>query len=154
MAGIPAIFLFVSAVEMGLGMWQYHTLAQAMKDAARYTISHGQGCLMTGNSCSTTIGAISTYIADAAIGIPASSLNVTFTSASGAVQNCAPLNTCFNSTTVWPPSSNGDNLQGANVSISGAFTLEPSMAMFWPGTRGVNFDSVTLTASSTQQVMF
>src|SRR5277367_3801169 len=91
LAGIPALFVFISAIEMALGMWQYHTLGYAMKEATRTIISHGQGCQMSGNSCGQTIGALATQIANTGIGIPASTMNVTFTSASGTVQTCAPL---------------------------------------------------------------
>ncbi len=58
LAGIPALFVFISTIEMALGMWQYHTLGYAMKDATRTIISRGQGCQMTGNSCGSTIGAL------------------------------------------------------------------------------------------------
>jgi hypothetical protein len=154
LAGIPALFVMISAIEMALGMWQYHTLCYAIKEGTRAAISRGAGCLMTGNSCSTTVGALAAQIADTAIGIPASELNVTFTSASGTVETCAPLASCFASTDAWPPVANGDNLQGRTISTAGSFTLHAALAMFWPGAHSVAFQTATLSASSTQQIMF
>jgi Flp pilus assembly protein TadG len=158
LAGIPALFVIISTIEMSLAMWQYHTLGYAMKEATRAATSHGQGCYMsgvtTGNMCAATIGTLSTQIVTNAIGIPASELNVTFTSASGTVVTCAPVASCLSSNVAWPPISNDDNWQGKSISTSASFPVHAALAMFWPGTHGATFQAFSLGSSSTQQIMF
>jgi TadE-like protein len=158
LAGIPALFVIISTIEMALAMWQYHTLGYAIKEATRAAVSHGQGCYMSGvtvgNTCAATIGSLSTQIVNNAIGIPASELNVVFTSASGTVIPCAPVSSCVSSIVAWPPVLNGDNLQGKSISTSGSFPVHAALAMFWPGTQGATFQALTLASSSTQQIMF
>ncbi len=119
MAGIPTVFILISTVDLSLGMWQYHTLARAIKEGTRYLVPRGVDCTLNSNTCSTTVGAVASKIAAEAIGIPATSLNVTLTSQSGQTQTCNPLSSCYSSSTVWPPSTNGDNAVGKLVTIKG-----------------------------------
>ena len=154
MAGIPMVFVLISAVQMALGMWQYETLAYAVKTGAQTVVSKGQGCTTGGNSCGITVGTIATTIAHSAIGIPASSLNVTLTTASGAVTTCNPISSCTSSTTAWPPSTNSDNMAGKTITVSGSFLLNGAFAMYYPGAKPVTFSSATLTSTATQPLMF
>jgi Flp pilus assembly protein TadG len=154
LVGIPMIFVMISAVQMALGMWQYETLAYAVKTGAQTVASKGSGCTTNGNSCGTTVGAIATAISNAAIGIPASQLNITLTTASGATTSCNPVNTCFSSSTAWPPTSNSDNQPGKSITVSGSFLLNAPAAMYYPGSKPVSFSSATLSASATQPLMF
>ena len=36
LVGIPVIFVLISTIEMARGMWMYHTLCHAVKEAARF----------------------------------------------------------------------------------------------------------------------
>lgn len=152
LAGIASLFLIISTVEISRGMWNYHTLAYAVREGARYVSFRGKGCTNTGNSCSVTIGNIATQIADVGIGLPAGQVDVTFTTNSGANTPCTPLSTCFSNATVWPPAS--DNAPGGTVTISAKYTFQSALAMFWPGAPSPSFGTIVFPASSTQVIMF
>jgi hypothetical protein len=154
MAGIPAILVVISAVQMSLGMWQYHTLAYAVKAGAQSVVTKGQGCATGGNTCGVTVGTIAQTISSSAIGIVPSDLNVTLTTASGATTTCNPISTCFSNSTAWPPSTNNDNQPGKLVTLSGNFVSHAALAMFCPGSKPVSFSEATLSASASQPIMF
>jgi Flp pilus assembly protein TadG len=154
LAGIPMIFVLISAVQMALGMWQYETLAYAVKTGAQAVVSKGQGCTTGGNSCGTTVGVIATAISRAAIGISPDDLNVTLVTASGAITSCNPIRTCLSSSTAWPPSTNNDNLVGQTITVTGNFTLTSAMAVFYPGSTPVSINAAKLSATATQPLMF
>jgi Flp pilus assembly protein TadG len=154
LTGIPAIFLIISIFEMGRGMWNYHTLARAVNAGARLAALHGQTCTTGTNSCSITVGTIATAIETAALGLPAGSLNVTLTTNSGTATTCNPLTSCTSSTTVWPPSTDGDNSVGNNVTVSAQYTFNSALAMFWPGSTAVSFAACTFPATSTERILF
>jgi Flp pilus assembly protein TadG len=152
--GIPMLFVTISAVEMSLGMWQYATLAYAIHTGSRSAVSKGKNCTSGTNSCGTTVGAITTLISNTAIGIPASSLNVTLTTASGAVTTCNPITNCTSSTAAWPPSTNGDNAPGQLITVTGNFVFNTALVMFYPGSKPVTFSPATLQASASEPLMF
>jgi Flp pilus assembly protein TadG len=154
LAGIASMFLMISTVEMSRGMWNYHTLAYAVREAARYATFHGKGCTNAGNSCTVTVGNIATQIANAAIGVDVSQLNVTLTTSSGASTNCNPLNTCYADATVWPPATNNDNAPGGSITISAKYSFQTALAMFWPGATPPTFGAIYFPASSTQIIMY
>jgi hypothetical protein len=154
LAGIPAIFIIMSTIELSMGMWQYHTLAYALKEATRQVVVRGHGCTTGGNNCGMTVGSITKAISDAGIGISPSELNVTLTTASGQTQACSPLNSCFSSATAWPPSSNSDDKPGKTITISGQFAFHPAIAMLWPGAKSADFSTVTFSTSSAQVIQF
>ena len=56
LVGIPMIFVFISTFEMARGMWIYHSLAYAVKEATRYASVHGASCTTSPNTCGVTIG--------------------------------------------------------------------------------------------------
>ena len=153
-AGIASMFLMISTVEVSRGMWNYHTLAYAVREGGRYASFHGKGCTNPGNSCSVTVGDIANQIANAAIGVDASQLNVTLTTPSGAATNCNPLNSCFTSAAVWPPSASNDNAPGGSITISAQYTFQSALAMLWPGAKPPSFGAIVFPASSTQIIMF
>lgn len=154
LVGIPAIFVVISAVQMSLGMWQYETLAYAVRTGAQSVVSKGQGCTTGGNTCGITVGTIATTIAASAIGISSSDLNVTLTTASGATTTCNPIKTCSSNTTAWPPSTNNDNQPGQTVTVTGHFMLNSAFAMFYPGAKPVSFSAATLYATTSQPLMY
>ncbi len=154
-AGIASIFLLISTVEISRGMWNYHTVAYAVREGALYASVHGVGCTNPGNSCSITVGNIANQIAGAGIGLDATELNVTFTTNSGATTNCNPLTSCFSNSTVWPPATNNDNAEGGSVTISANYNFQSALAVFWPGaSSNPSFGSISFPASSTQIIMY
>lgn len=152
--GIPMLFVTISAVELSIGMWQYATLAYAIHGGSRSAVSKGKNCTTGTNSCGTTVGAITTLILNNAIGIPAASLNVTLTTASGAVTTCNPISNCTSSATAWPPSTNGDNVPGQLITVTGNFIFNSPLAMYYPGAKSVTFAAATLQASASEPLMF
>ena len=149
LAAIPLIFIQISIVEICRGMWDYHSLAQAVKAATRSVATRGADCAGTG--CATTVGQIATTISGFAIGMPASALNVTLTSNAGTV-TCNPLSTCLSSATVWPPA--GGNAVGSDIIISGSYNFTSMLMMFVPGTNGMQFSGVTFKAESRQVILY
>src|SRR5262249_12388823 len=134
LAGIPVIFLIYATIQLSIMMWNYHTLAYAVNEGAHYAAVRGQGCSQNGNSCGTTVGGLARQIAAAAPGIPADQVSVTLTTASGSDQLCAPLNSCYSNNSLWPPSSNNDNVPGKNITIYARYQYRSVLAMFWVGT--------------------
>lgn len=149
LVAIPLIFVLISIMEMCRGMWDYHSLAQAVKAASRAASTRGQGC--AGSGCATTVGQIAGTISGYALGMPPSALNVTLTSTAGSV-NCNPLSTCIGNNTVWPPA--GGNAVGSDIVISGSYQFTSMLMMFVPGTGGMQFSGVTFTAESRQTLLF
>jgi len=149
LVAIPLIFIQFSIVEICRGMWDYHSLAQAVKAASRSVATRGAGCAGTG--CAITVSQIATTISAYALGMPASALNVTLTSNAGSV-NCNPLSTCTGNNTVWPPA--GGNTPGSDIVISGSYNFTTVLAMFVPGTGGMQFSGVTFIAKSRQVLLY
>jgi Flp pilus assembly protein TadG len=154
LAGIPFLFLMIFTVQLALAMWNYHTLAYAVNQGARYAALRGQGCTSGGNTCGTTVGTIANQIAAAAVGVPSSQVNVTLTTDSGAATPCNPLNTCFSDTTAWPPAANSDNVPGKAVTVSAKYVFPSAIAIFWPGSGTSHFGTIALPAAATQRILF
>lgn len=151
LVGIPLIFAIISVFEMSRGMWNYHTLAQAVKVAARYASVHGQECYQDGNSCGIEVKDVANKIATWATGVPANTFNVTLTSNSSSVP-CNPLSSCLSNATSWPPAS--DYQEGLPIEISASYPFQSALAMFWPGSHGVTFATTTFPAYSRQIIQF
>ena len=154
LAGTGTMLLFISTVQLSIGMWNYHTLAYAVHEATRYVAPHGVGCTKIGYSCSITVGTIATKIKSLSIGVPADSSIVTLTTDSGAVTTCNPLSSCLASTAVWPPGSNNDNKIGRKITISAQYRFRSALLFFWPGSGTLDFGAIWLPASSTSTVVF
>ena len=149
LVAIPLIYIQISTVEICRGMWDYHSLAQAVKAASRAAATRGAGCASA--ACAMTVGQIATTISGYAVGMPASALNVTLTSNAGNV-NCNPLSTCTASNTVWPPA--GGNTAGSDIIISASYNFTSMLTMFVPGAGGMQFSGVTFTAKSRQMLLY
>lgn len=150
LVGIPMVFMLISISEMARGMWLYQTLAFATNETMRYAAVHGKDCGGS-NTCSITVETLAQMAAQYAIGLSPSSLNVTFTSASGSVV-CNPLSSCYNITSLWPPST--DNALGSNISMSSSYQFHSALSMFWPGAAKVSFGVFNLGAYSGQRILF
>ena len=153
LVGIPMIFVLISVFEISRAMWNYHTLAYAIREGTRYAIVHGAGCSADPmNTCGVTIGQVAQRISDAGIGVEPSELNLTFTSSGHAIP--CTLSTCLGNTTVWPEAPN--NTTGNSVAISGSLPFRSALALLWPGARGsaMNFPTFYLTAGSADIIQF
>jgi Flp pilus assembly protein TadG len=154
LAGLPAIILLISTFQLAVGMWNYHTLAYAVHQGTRYVAVKGAGCRLPGNSCAVTVGTIAQRIAATGIGVPSNQVLVTFTTDSGVSTPCAPLNSCFANTTIWPPATNSDNQVGRRITISAKFQFKAVLLFFWPGQSSQSYGAVWLPASSTHAIVF
>jgi len=155
LVGIPMIFVLISIFEMGRGMWTYHSLAYAVKEAARYASVHGESCTTAPNSCGVTIGNIATVLKTAGTALIPSQTTVTFTPASGSATT-GTLSSLLSNNTAWPPSSpSGTNSIGQLITISAKIPFRSAMSMFWPGTRPQGaVGLVYFPASSTERIQF
>jgi Flp pilus assembly protein TadG len=154
LVGIPMMFALISVFEMSRGMWQYHTLNYAIKEATRYTSVHGYDCSVAPNACTVTIANIATIIQQRGVGLAPSSLTVTLTPSAGSATTDTLQNLLSNST-VWPPASpTGTNAVGQLITISAVYPFKSALSMFWPGTKRVNFDTISLPASSSTRILY
>ncbi len=152
LVGIPMIFMLVSIFEISRAMWNYHTLAFAVREGTRYAVVHGSGCTSDPlNSCQVTVGQVAQRIQNAGIGLEPSQLNLTFTSSGHSIP--CTLKTCVGIATVWPETPN--NIPGSAVTISASLPFQSALAMLWPGAgRGVSFPTFNFTAGSSDIIQF
>jgi Flp pilus assembly protein TadG len=157
LAGIFLLFVWVSIAEMARGMWNYHTLQHAAKTAGAYASVHGATCSKGTNACTVSINNIATVFRNAAIGVPADRVSMTFTTESGAVTTCklgGLTNPCSSQTSVWPPSANNDNQIGRTLTIRADYSFRSALAMFVPGHGAVRFGSISLPGQTTQIIQY
>jgi Flp pilus assembly protein TadG len=143
LVGIPLIFLWLSVVQMGIGMWQYHTIQYAVKMATSYASVHGATCASP-NSCFVNVSDVVNMFQTNAIGVPMSKVALTLTSQSGASVTCSAVSTCSGNaswSTTWPPTASNDNAVGKWIKIRADYTFNSSLAMFLPGSGSVHFGS-------------
>jgi Flp pilus assembly protein TadG len=147
----PCLLLItLTLFEMCLAMWQYETLAYAVREGARYTATKGQGCNYSGNSCGVTVGSVATQIANAAPGLDPGTMNITLSSSGGSSVTCNPLNSCNSNSTAWPPSSGNTELS-STVTVTGTY---PFNLFFLHPRYYVGTSSGNLQASSCQLIEF
>ncbi|HVV47662.1 MAG TPA: TadE family protein [Bryobacteraceae bacterium] len=148
--GVPLIFVLFSLFWMAMGMWQYHTIAEAVNATARTASVHGKGC--AGRTCATTVGSVARQIASRALGISDSQMNVTLNSSDTGAISCNPLSNCYSNSTAFP-SSNG-NTTSTTVTISATYQFTPAISFWTPWSGGVTFNPVVLGANSSQPIAF
>jgi Flp pilus assembly protein TadG len=146
---IPLLFVQFSLVEICRCMWDYHSLAAAVKIASRTAATRGAGC--AGQGCALTIDQVARVVASYSGGMPSNVVSVTLTSNAGSV-NCDPLNTCFGNAAVWPPA--GGNTVGSDIVIAATYPFTSMVSMFIPGKGGMRFTDVTFRAQSRQTLLF
>jgi Flp pilus assembly protein TadG len=156
LCGVPMVFVWISTVQMSLGMWHYHTLQYATKAAGAYMATHGASYVAAGNTA-PEIENIATVLANAAIGIPASSIQVTFTAFQGnstatSTTHSCELDTCESDTTVWPPT--GYNTVGNDFEIKTEFQWKNALAMVAPGHGTQSFGAFWLPGYTHQFILF
>lgn len=149
LVAIPVLFMQFSLVEMCRGMWNYHSLAEAVQSAARVASVRGAGC--AGRACALTVAAVARLVAEHGIGLPADLLDVTLTSQAGAV-HCHPLQSCLGNASVWPPAA--ANAAGMDIVIAGSYEFRSAICMFAPGAGGSQAPAITLKVSSRETIVF
>lgn len=157
--GIALIFVLISIFEMARGMWIYHTLAHASKEATRFLIVHGVEC-QTRASCKeeATLKAFATRIQYHGVGLLPEQLEVQVHRVVGAVETQVvgagggfrTLSSLLSDDTIWDGTARG----GDAVHVVVRYPFRSALAMFWPGGRAVNFTLVTLGAHSWDTVQF
>lgn len=155
LCGVPLIFVWISTVQMALGMWHYHTLQYATKAAGAYLSVHGSNYIQQGNSA-IEIKDVATVLANSAIGVPASDVSVTFTAyksdGTTTTTHSCTLSSCETDTTAWPPTNY--NTVGNNFDIHTEYQWKNSIAMFAPGHGSLNFSSFWLPGHTHQFILF
>src|SRR5690242_12175556 len=81
LVGIPLIFILITTFEMARGMWNYQSLAYAVKTGVRYAVVHGQDCAIAPNNCTVTISQIASVIKSSGVTLPDNLVTLTFTTA-------------------------------------------------------------------------
>jgi Flp pilus assembly protein TadG len=159
--GVPLIFIWISIVQMSLGMWHYHTLQYATKMAGEYLAFHGANCSAGGNNCGVQIKNVAAVLANNAVGIPPSAIQCTFKALAndhatvcGTPVSCE-LDNCETNTTAWPPSGcNTAPPSGNDITILAEYQLNPAMGMVTPGSKGMAFGGAWLPAFTHQMILF
>jgi TadE-like protein len=163
--GPPLIFIWISTVQMALGMWHYHTLQYAVKATGSYLAQHGSDC-GGANNCLLKIQNLAAQMKTYAIGVPATSINMTFNSVSSSdhssvlssvsclLTNAAtPANGCDQNTTQWLPSTN--NASGSEFEIQAEYRWSPIIGIVAPGSgKPMIFGSFWLPAYTHQATVF
>jgi Flp pilus assembly protein TadG len=157
LTGIPLIFIMISIVQMSIGMWHYHTLQYAVKEAGAYLSIHGSSTgYCKANACQ--IQNVAAVLKTDAIGIPASSINVTFTpvssadhATSGTAYSCR-LDNCVSDSTTWPIA--GFNSIGSEFEIKALYQWNNALAMVAPGGGTVRFNSYWFPGYTHQIIMY
>jgi Flp pilus assembly protein TadG len=157
LVGIPLIFVWISIVQMAIGMWHYHSLQYAVKMAGAYASVHGASCSRPGNSCAIQIKDAAAVLQRSSPGAAAST-SVTFrtympdhATASPTVVTCT-LSDCLTNMTPWPPTGWGE--PGYEIDIKAVYTYSSGLAMFIPGSGSVRFGVYNLSASTRQPIVF
>ena len=148
--GVPLICTLFSLFWMAMGMWQYHTIAEAVNATARAASVHGSGC--SGKTCATTVASVARQIASSAIGIPDSQMNVTLNSTATGDFSCNPVSSCYSNNSAFPSVSG--NTASATVTISATYQLSPAISFWSPWSGGMTFNPIVLGANSSQPIVF
>jgi hypothetical protein len=150
LTAIPMVFIVISVQWICMGIWEYHTLAEAINATARIASVHGAGCV--GQTCATTVDSTARLLAARAIGIPPANLNVTLTS-TGSTVTCNPLSSCYGNMASWPTLS--ANVAGStDIGLSATFQFTSPISLWTPRQGGESFNGVTLGANARQAVVY
>jgi hypothetical protein len=148
LVGIPMIFVLISVFEISRGMWIYHTLSYAVREATRYAVVHGHNCYVSPNNCPITVADVARRLENAGVGLIPAELNANI----GGI-SCNPLSSCFANTTAFPQANAYQ--QGQPVTVSATYLFRSAISMFWPGAGpGMVFAPVTFGAASTETIQF
>jgi len=159
MTGIPIMFMWISIMQMAIGMWQYHTLQYAVKVTGSYIATHGSDCSSGTNTCSIKIENAAQVLSNYLNGMPNSSVYVTFNalgsdhSTVASTVSCK-LDSCLSNTTAWPPS--GYNTPGTDIQVQAEYQFNSALSMFVPSASGgtVKFAPAWLPGFTQQTILF
>jgi Flp pilus assembly protein TadG len=127
---LPLVFITLAAFELGRAMWLYHSLAAAVRTAARYAVVHGEDCVKANAACAVSVGDVVGVIQANGAGLDPGHLELTFT-AGQTVVSCATAAACASRADQWPPPA--ANAVGQTVSISARYGFHSVLSVFWPG---------------------
>jgi hypothetical protein len=154
LVGLPLIFVLISVFEISRGMWLYHTVSFAVRQASRMAIVHGKDCQpgnVMGNVCALTVSDVAHKLANAAVGLSPDEMNATFTSIADTI-TCNPVSSCFSNTAMFP---SGDGAgPGAPIGVSSTIVFRSAIAYFWPGSHSFGFGVVNLGSTSQELIQF
>jgi len=155
-AGISCVTLMICLVQLGIAMWNYHSLAYAVHETNRYVSMHGRSCLTGGNGCGIYVSDVVSKLESFAPNLQPANINMTLTSSSGnTVINCNPITTCATSTsTQWPATSSQDNWTGQEVTLTASTTMQSMIVAMWYGWSGQRISSITLKSTSKVKILF
>jgi hypothetical protein len=153
-AGIAAIAILISTIQIAIAMWDYHTMAYAAHETNRYVASHGRSCSTGGNNCTIYVSDIVTKLKSNAVGLTDSSLNMILTSQSGTTKSCFPISTCASDGTQWPPTSHMDYQPGNYTKMALSMNVNSMLVGLWYGMKGQRISTITLTSTSDIPIVF
>ena len=165
LTGPPLIFIWISTIQMALGMWHYHTLQYAVKATGSYLAQHGSDCGGS-NNCLLEIENLAAQMKTYAIGVPATAIDLTFNSVSSSdhstvltsvscllTNSTTPANGCDHNTTQWLPSAN--NAVGSEFEIQAEYHWSPIIGIVAPGSgNSMIFGTFWLPAYTHQVTVF
>jgi Flp pilus assembly protein TadG len=150
LTGIPLMFVWISIVQLSLEMWHYHTLQYAVKAAGAYVAHKGSAYVSAGNTAKT-ISDAAAVLRDSAIGMPTTSLQVTWTS--GATSVTCYLNNCLTNTTTWPPTATSS--AGSTFTIKADYVFNAGAIRMVTGKYApVRFGSHHMPGYTRQAILF
>lgn len=159
LTGIPLMFAWISIMQMAIGMWEYHTMQNAVKITGSYIAVHGSDCSTNGNTCSIEIENAAQVLSNYLDGLPTSQVYVTFNALDtdhatvGSTVSCT-LNNCLTNTTAWPPA--GYNSPGTDIQVQAEYQFKSALFMFVPTSAGgaVKFAASWLPGFTQQTILF
>jgi Flp pilus assembly protein TadG len=153
LTGVPMIFVWISIVQMCIGMWNYHTLQYALKKGGSYLSAHGSS---TGY-CSTNncrIEEVAAVISQYATGMPRSSINLTFIQVTSSIDHATTgtstsctLDACLTNATAFP---NG----APEFEIKAEYQFKNALGMVAFGGSPVKFGNPWFPAYTHQIVLY
>ncbi len=158
LAGIVLIFVWISIVQMAIGMWRYSTLQYATKLAGSFSAVRGAGCYLPGSDCAIQIKHAAHIIQVNAPGLDSALTNVVFSAVSPSdhstvlASHSCRLDSCLTDITAWPLSSH--NARGQELRIDVDYLYNSGIVMWAPGAGGTVFGSVHLPGHTQQVVMY
>ena len=158
LCAVFVIFLLISMVDFARGLWIYHTLAEAARVGTRYAMVKGANYVDPANPSErlggATLGDVRTVVTRAAIGMVPDQLVMRFESHAQTIE-CSPANagSCSGTplTDYWPPT--GEAQPGMDVGVSLYYPYNSMVAMFFPGSKGVQFGRYVLGSKAREKIV-
>jgi Flp pilus assembly protein TadG len=155
LSGIALLFTLICVFEVARGMWIYHTLAHASKEATRYLIVHGTECQKRATcDADATLGALASRVTYHGVGLLPQQLEIQVyvrnNQIVGSGNGYVTMSSLAGSATRWSDAAN----LGQPIQVGLRYPFRSALAMLWPGAGRVNFTLVTLGARSWDTIQF